>query len=267
MKVSENTTPVPTGPASSEATPNHTPGWPARTEPIAPWWHTALLVAVIVGISALSSMQSKTAAFGSSHIRRYVFTIAWEWILALLAWWGLRMRRTPLREILGLRRAGMNEVARDFGIALLFWIIVVTVLAALATLLRLVHLMQPEKAVIAIAPQTVAQLFVWLALCATAGIVEEFVFRGYMLQQFASLRGNSGIRGKLWIGIAASSLLFGAAHGYEGIGGMIVITAYGAMFCLLAVHRRSLRAGMIAHAWHDSIAGIVLAIAKHAHLL
>ncbi len=107
----------------------------------------------------------------------------------------------------------------------------------------------------------------WLALCATAGIVEEFVFRGYMLQQFASLRGNSGMRGKLWIGIVASSLLFGAAHGYEGIGGMIVITAYGAMFCLLAVHRRSLRAGMITHAWHDSIAGIVLAIAKHAHLL
>lgn len=256
MKVSENTAGAPT-----EPTPNHTPDWPARTQPVAPWWHTALLVAVIVGISALSSPQSKTAAFGSSHIRRYAFTIAWEWILALLAWWGLRMRRTPLREILGLRRSGMNEWGRDFGIALLFWIIVMTVLGVLATLLRLVHLMQPQKAVIAIAPQTAAQLVVWLALCATAGIVEEFVFRGYMLQQFASLRG------KLWIGIAASSLLFGAAHGYEGVGGMIVITAYGAMFCLLAMNRRSLRAGMIAHAWHDSIAGIVLAIAKHAHLL
>jgi hypothetical protein len=257
MKVSENTAPLPTGPAPTEPAPD----WPARTRPIAPWWHTALIAALIVGISVLSSLQSKAAGFHGSHIRRYAFTIAWEWLLALLAWWGLRMRRTPLREVLGLRRAAINEWARDFGIALLFWIIAVTVLAALATLLRLAHLMQPQKAVIAIAPQTLADIVVWLALCATAGMVEEFVFRGYLLQQFAS------IRGKLWIGIVASSLLFGAAHGYEGIGGMLVITAYGAMFCLLAIYRRSLRAGMIAHAWHDSLAGIVLAIAKHAHLL
>jgi hypothetical protein len=252
MKVSENTSEAPTEPVLN---------WPARRRPIAPWWHTALVAVIIVGISLLSSLQSRASGLAVSHIRRYAFTIAWEWVLALLAWWGLRMRRTPLREVLGLRRAAINEWARDFGIALLFWIIAVTVLAALATLLRLAHLMQPQKAVIALAPQTLADIVVWLALCATAGIVEEFVFRGYLLQQFAS------IRGKLWIGIAASSLLFGAAHGYEGIGGMIVITAYGAMFCLLAIYRRSLRAGMIAHAWHDSLAGIVLAIAKHSHLL
>jgi membrane protease YdiL (CAAX protease family) len=229
---------------------------------VAPWWHTALLAIVIVGVSILSSLQSKTAGFSGSHnMKRYAVTIAWEWILALLAWWGLRMRRTPLREVLGLRRSGIKEWARDFGIALLFWIMAVIVLGALATILGLLHLMQPQKAVIAIAPQSVAQVFVWLALCSTAGIVEEVVFRGYLLQQFAS------VRGKLWIGVLASSLLFGAAHGYEGIGGMIAITAYGAMFCILAIYRRSLRPGMIAHAWHDSITGIVIAIAKHSHLL
>ena len=254
MKVSENITEAPSAPSP--------PIWPNRRQPIAPWWHTALLAIVIVGVSILSSLQSKTAGFSGSHnMKRYAVTIAWEWILALLAWWGLRMRRTPLREVLGLRRSGIKEWARDFGIALLFWIMAMIALAAIATVLRWLHLVQVQKAVIAIAPRSIAQLGVWIALCVTAGLVEEFVFRGYLLQQFSSLRGN------VWIGVAASSLLFGAAHGYEGIGGMIAITAYGAMFCALAIRRQSLRAGIMAHAWHDSITGIVLAIAKHSHLV
>lgn len=252
MKVSDNAAETPTAPALN---------WPARTQPVAPWWHTAILAAVIIGVSVLSTAQSKTAAFGASHIKRYAFTIAWELLLALLAWWGLRMRRTPLREILGLRRAGMTEWARDIGIAFLFWIAAVVVLAAIATILRILHLSQQQKAVIAIAPDTIAQACLWIILSTTAGIVEEFVFRGYLLQQFAS------IRGKLWIGVAASSLLFGAAHGFEGIGGMLIITVYGAMFCILAIFRRSLRAGMIAHAWHDSLTGILITIAKHARLV
>jgi uncharacterized protein len=260
MKVPDNTAEVPTAPVLALA-------WPSRTQPIAPWWYTAILVAVIVAVSALSGAQSKAAGFGGSHLKRYAFTIAWECVLALFAWWGLRMRRTPLREILGTRRAGLKAWAHDFGIAMLFWSIAMIALGAIATLLRLLHLIAPQKAIIAIAPDGPAQLLVWIVLCVTAGIAEEFVFRGYLLQQFASLPLNRKTRGNVWIGVVVCSLLFGAAHGYEGVGGMIVIAAYGAMFCLLAMQRQSLRAGMIAHAWHDTITGIALAIAKHSHLV
>lgn len=256
MKVSDNTAGIPSAPPAVTNS-----DWPGRTQPIAPWWHTAILIAVIVGVSVLSSLQSRTMGLGTSHIKRYAMTIAWEWVLALLAWWGLRIRRTPMREILGLRRNGARQWARDFGIALIFWIFALVLLSAIGILLRLFHLVPPQKAIIAIAPQSLLQVLVWVALCVTAGIVEEFVFRGYFLQQFASIRGN------IWIGVVASSLLFGAAHGYEGIGGMIAITAYGAMFCILALRRRSLRAGMMAHAWHDSFTGILLAIAKHARVI
>ncbi|MGB7191542.1 MAG: CPBP family intramembrane glutamic endopeptidase [Acidobacteriaceae bacterium] len=256
MKVSENV---------AEA-PSEFADWPSRTTPVAPWWHTAILVLVILGVSALGAFHSKAASLGSSHIKRYALTIAWEWVLALIAWWGLRIRRTPIREVLGLRRAGFQEWARDFGIALIFWMIAIVILAAIGIVLRLAHLVNSPKTVAALAPQTLFQVLLWIALCCTAGIVEEFVFRGYLLQQFASLGAGGGTRRKLWIGVLASSVLFGAAHGYEGIGAMIAITAYGAMFCGLAIYRRSLRTGMMAHAWHDSITGIALAIARHAHL-
>jgi len=247
MKVSEN---------ASES-PSSLTAWPSQTSPVAPWWHTAILVAIVLGISILSTLQSRSAGFSGGHIERYIITIAWECFLGLIAWWGLRMRHTPIREVLGLRRRGFKEFARDFGVALIFWIIAMVVLATIASLLHLFHLIHAQKAVIALAPQTILQILVWVVLCVVAGIVEELVFRGYLLQQFSS------VGGRLWIGVLISSLLFGAAHGYEGIGGMIAIVAYGVLFCLLAIYRRSLRAGMIAHAWHDIVTGIGIAIATH----
>jgi membrane protease YdiL (CAAX protease family) len=235
--------------------------WPVPTRSIAPWWHTTFLVAFLVAVSVLSSMESKAKGFGGGHIKRYLFGMAWEWVLAALVWWGIRMRHIPVRQLLGQRRSGWKEWARDFAVAMGFWIMATIILAAIATVLKLVHLVTLQKAAIELAPQNGAELAVWLVLCATAGMVEEFVFRGYLLQQFAS------IGGRLWLGVVVSSLLFGSSHGYEGIGGMIAITAYGAMFCILTVKRKSLRAGMMSHAWHDSITGIVLMIVKHLHLI
>jgi membrane protease YdiL (CAAX protease family) len=270
MKISERTKNTLPGPGSetrrqsafdSEPEMAAEARWPVPKRAVAPWWHTGILVAVIVGISTLSGLQSRGQSFAGSHIARYSETIAWEWLLAALAWWGLRMRGVPLRRLLGQRRSGAREWLRDFGAALLFWIVAMIVLAAIAAVLTLLHLIHPQKAVIALAPSGGAEMILWIALCVSAGIAEEVIFRGYLLQQFASLRG------KLWIGIIASSLLFGAGHGYEGVGGMIAISAYGAMFCALALERRSLRAGMMAHAWHDTITGIALAVVKHFHAI
>ena len=259
MKVSENTVPVPSALPQSE--------WPLRSQPLAPWWHTGLLVAIITGVSILSGMHATAlGTLHTSNIHRYIVTLAWELVLALITLWGIYIRRTPLRQILGTRRSSLRDWALDAFIAGIFWIVALVVLGAIATVLRLVHLAHVQKAVIAIAPQNIPQVLLWLVLCIAAGIIEEFVFRGYLLQQFSSLPIGSA-RTRLVVAVLASSLLFGSAHGYEGIGGMIAITAYGAMFSILAIYRRSLRPGMIAHAWHDSITGIVLAIAKHARVI
>ena len=242
--------------------------WLQPAHAIAPWWHTILLITFLVAVSVLSSMEAKAKGFAGSHVRRYLFGIGWEWVLAAIAWWGIRMRHVPVRRLLGKRRDGWKMWAQDFGVSLIFWLMSIFVLGAIAAVLRLLHQLPLQKAVVALAPSGAVEVALWLALCVTAGIVEEFVFRGYLLQQFASLsfrgaRMQSGV----WIGVIASSLVFGISHGYEGLGGMIAISAYGAMFCILAMKRRSLRAGMMAHAWHDSVTGIALAIAKHLRLV
>jgi uncharacterized protein len=83
--------------------------WPVPPRAIAPWWHTALVVGVLVTVSILTSIQSKGKGFASSHVHRYLFSIGWEWLLAALAWWGIRMRHVPVRQLLGRRREGWRE--------------------------------------------------------------------------------------------------------------------------------------------------------------
>ena len=51
--------------------------------------------------------------------------------------------------------------------------------------------------------------------------------------------------------------VFGIAHGYQGLRNCVAIAIYGALFTLLALWRKSLRPGMIAHAWTDIAAGLL----------
>jgi len=194
------------------------------------------------------------------HLANYGVTIAWEWALAGIALWGTRLKKTPLRELLGERRRGSREFLIDIGAAMLFWIFSLIVLAVLAYFLSLLHLESAQKQISQLAPSSLAEAALWVVLSISAGICEEFLFRGYFQQQFARTSG------RLWLGVLVSALLFGSAHGYEGIAGMVMITAYGALFSLLAIRRGSLRAGMIAHAWHDSVTGIALWALKRANV-
>jgi uncharacterized protein len=234
--------------------------WRTRlTSAAAPWWHAALLVLLLTGVSFLNARGSRRGNTAGHHAAIYGATIVAEWVLFLLTWWGLRMKRVPLAEVLGFRR-GLRAWAQDLGAALLFCIAAMIVLGIVSLPLRLGHLATAEKAVEALAPRGAAEMLLWIALCLTAGFCEELVFRGYFLRQF-----SSPIH-RVWLGVLLSSLLFGLSHGYEGAATMIVIGVYGALFCGLALLRDSLRPGMIAHAWHDIFAGIALVLLRHAHM-
>jgi membrane protease YdiL (CAAX protease family) len=58
----------------------------------------------------------------------------------------------------------------------------------------------------------------------------------------------------------ATAVLFGTVHIYQGWKQTIVIAVFGAMFGTLAVNRRSLKPGMMAHSFQDAAVGIVFSI-------
>jgi membrane protease YdiL (CAAX protease family) len=227
---------------------------------VAPWWHTAAIAVLLVSVSLLSARAAHGDALAAHHAGRYLFGIGSEWALLLFTWWGLRMKRVRFAELLGFR-IGLQAFAEDVGTAALFWCAALIVLTAIGLVLRAVNLSAPEKTLMAIAPRTPREMLLWIALAGSAGVCEEFVFRGYFLRQFASVSAG------LWLGVVCSSLLFGVSHGYEGPAGMIAITAFGAMFCALAIMRGSLRPGMMAHAWHDIFSGAMLALLRHFYPL
>ena len=192
----------------------------------------------------------------------YAFAALWEWLLLALVLWGARRSGTRLRQLLGVRRAGAAEMWTDFAIAIGFWCASLIVLGAVSFLLRFAHL-HPENirgVVTQMAPASLVELAFWIALSVSAGICEELIFRGYLQQQCTALTR------RIWLGIAISAVFFGLSHGYEGVSGMLLIVLYGSFFGILAHLRRSLRAGIFAHAWQDSLSGFVLYLVAHLHL-
>jgi hypothetical protein len=229
------------------------------TRAVAPWWHTAVVVLLLVGTSLLGARAAHRDAVAAHHVERYLVGTGAEWVLLLLTWWGMRRKGIAIGEVLGFRR-GWDALLEDVAAAAGFWIAAIAMLAVIGLVLKAAGWSAPQKTLMGIAPQTPVELLLWVMLSMSAGFCEELVFRGYLLRQFASMGAG------LWIGVACSSLLFGVSHGYEGAAGMIAITAYGAMFCVLAILRKSLRPGMIAHAWHDIFSGVMLAMLRHFHL-
>jgi hypothetical protein len=230
---------------------------------LAPWWHTALMVVLIIGLSVAGVRQLHSIGNRPLHlVANYSLSTGYEWVLAGLAVWGIHMRKVPLRQLLGERHPGTRAWLVDLGVALGYWAVAVMVLGLLGNALTKIpgsHI-DPQKigdVTQKLAPTTGIEMILFLVLSLSAGVCEELVFRGYLQQQFARM-GRS-----MWAGVALSALVFGGAHGYEGVAGVLLITAYGAMFGVLALWRRRLRTGMIAHAWHDSLSGVAMVLLRH----
>jgi membrane protease YdiL (CAAX protease family) len=105
-------------------------------------------------------------------------------------------------------------------------------------------------------PHRGIELTLWTALSVTAGICEETIFRGYLQRQFMALTKSAPD------GILLSAATFGAAHAYQGLRMVILIGLYGAMFGILACWRGSVHPGMIAHAWQDSLNGVLASMPR-----
>jgi membrane protease YdiL (CAAX protease family) len=230
---------------------------PPQRPGIAPALHTLVLLALLLGMSLLgaNSQHKFSSQYGKSAL--YLATIAWEWVMVGYIWLGIR-RRTSLRELIGRRWQSVEDALLDFGLGVGLWVAIIALLAVLAFSMGMVntkdtaHAMQETKDKLGfIMPATNLELLLFMAVSATAGICEEIIFRGYFQKQFVALT-HSAIAGAV-----IQALIFGAAHGYEGGKRMAMIAAEGLLFGVVALWRRSLRPGMVAHFTQDAVGGIV----------
>ncbi|MGH9492207.1 MAG: CPBP family glutamic-type intramembrane protease [Terriglobales bacterium] len=217
--------------------------------------HLALLLTILLGFSYIGAggQHRVVGRFGRSAF--YTATMVWEWMLLGYVWVGMRRQRLTLAEITGGKWKTPEDALLDVAVAGGFWLVAAGVLVAAGFALGLAGQGQQAetmKKLGFLAPANVTEIILWLGLSATAGFCEEIIFRGYLQRQFITLTHSS------LVGIVLSAAVFGASHGYQGAARMVQIGVFGLMFGVLAHFRKSLRPGMMAHAWHDSFSGIVL---------
>jgi len=147
-----------------------------------------------------------------------------------------------------------RQVLRDIGIAAAFWIVSAGILFVLSWLLRVAALGRKMDFIL---PHGGPEITLWVAH-STAGICEGTAFRGDLRRQFIALTKT------LPAGILLSAAAFGAAHAYRGFRMVIRIGLYGAVFGILAHWRGSVRPGIIADAWQDSLNGVLVGLPRSA---
>jgi CAAX protease family protein len=234
---------------------------PNRKGHIAPLWHTTTVILVLLSLSLLSVRSSRRGTLSHNHLSSYAVSFGMEWLVVVFILWGIRKNGFTLRRLLGQSRSGGKAWLEDLGLAIAFWFSSLLILGILAAALQTIHLGSPRKAALALAPATLPEAAAWILLSITAGICEELIFRGYLQQQFTAISNRASV------GILVSAILFGVVHGYEGISGVVLVTVYGAMFSVLAFKQGALRTCMMAHAFHDAVTGIALALLRSSHQL
>jgi hypothetical protein len=219
---------------------------------IAPRWHTLAVLFAVLAFSALAAWGARMRGMNPSAppqnlAAAYSFALGLEWLMAAFVWFGIRLRKVSLRELIGGRWGNWRAVLTDAGIAVLFFVASNLVSGVLAGFLKI----DPGQAVRGLLPHTGVENALFLLLALTAGICEEIIFRGYLQRQFTVMMGNAGAA------IVTQGILFAVFHGNQGLKFMAIIATYGWLLGALAYWRRSLRPGMIAHFAQDGLVGLL----------
>src|SRR6266508_4926252 len=81
------------------------------------YWHTALLVVVLLVLSLGNSKSGHGIHSGHAHLRIYLVTIAYEWLLTGYVWWGVRRSGGTLRQLVGGRWDDFGDFLLDVALA------------------------------------------------------------------------------------------------------------------------------------------------------
>jgi uncharacterized protein len=177
------------------------------------------------------------------------------WVCYAIAFVGIRQQGTTTwQELIGARWDRWQAVVRDLGIA--FATLVVMAVVGNLSNTALGAGTQGSAVFRATVAQNAIEALAFLGAAFTAGFVEEFVFRGYIQKQCQTLCGSTLLASALQI------LIFTSGHFYQGFIRLIPVLLIGTVLTIVAVWRRSLAPGMLAHGLGDGLVAF-LYFTKH----
>jgi membrane protease YdiL (CAAX protease family) len=201
------------------------------------------------GRARLQRLLAKPRVERAERLSLYASTIAFQWLAAAVAAW---------------RAWAHGFTATQLGFAMpgRFRVLMITVLgAALIVTLQWLNLRRmgrstsplrrPLQALAErILPQSTMELIPFLALAVTAGLCEEFLYRGVAMAVLSRLGLPTAVV------ILFSSIIFGLAHLYQGRSGFVSTMLLGILFGISRAALGSLLPVIVWHMGVDVVAGI-----------
>ena len=197
----------------------------------------------------LKQLLAKPHVESSERLALYSSTIAFQWIAVGIAGWRAWAHRFTLEQ-LGLSWGAPALIA---GFAILGTAVIVAL--QWLNLRRIGRSTSPARAPLQalaqrILPQSPRELVLFSALAVTAGVCEEFLYRGFAM---ASLQRASL---PVWLVVLISAVLFGLAHLYQGPGGLVATTILGLLFGFSRIWLGTLVPVIAWHIGVDMVAGV-----------
>jgi uncharacterized protein len=224
----------------------------------------ALLLAVLItfplvlqwtGALSVAEINPQSPQHTRAFLKFCFVLAAFLWVVFAIALAGIRRRgRITWRELLGAKWSRWQTVAGDLGIALA----TLVAMAAIGNLSNAVlgPLQHDSAAFHSMVAQNTVEALSFLTLALTAGFVEEFVFRGYIQRQCQALCGSTVVASILQL------IIFTQGHLYQGWTRLAPVLLIGIVVTIVALWRRSLIPGMIAHGFGDGLVAFIFFL-KH----
>jgi membrane protease YdiL (CAAX protease family) len=226
-----------------------------------PWdfWLIFLFLGVLVpwrGSIRMKKLLEKASTSSHERISLYGSTMLMQWAVTAFAFWRARVRGISAGD-LGLGGDEFSAVVlAALGGGLLFgvlhWRNLRRIARAAGPSAERMHSIGRH-----ILPQSSVELIPYCGLAITAGVCEEFLYRGF---GYAALT-RVGL--PIWLVVVGTSILFGLAHLYQGRGGVLGTAILG---LLLACSRAVLGSLVPSIVWH-SVIDLVAGIAGPRYLL
>jgi membrane protease YdiL (CAAX protease family) len=206
---------------------------------------------LFIGVPIWDVLETR-ALKSSTHPRRKIFTyrriIAVEWIASLVA--GVALR-TQLFYIWPMaQQTVLKKIGGAFVVGLVSASIVVTIVQVFLTRRNAKmreKIVKAFKRLDFILPVTNEERAWFVAVSVTAGICEEILYRGFLTRYLADVPWHANH----WTAILISSLVFGIAHTYQGVSGVVGTTVIGAMMAVIFMIAGNLWLPMALHMAFD----------------
>jgi membrane protease YdiL (CAAX protease family) len=218
-----------------------------------PWdfWLIFLLLGFVIpwrGYARMRHLLALPEVGSRERVKMYLATIFFQWLFtAAVGWRALARGLAP--EELGIVRA------------LNFPLLATTVIGAAliaaahwANVRRMArsdhpHLKRLRALGARLFPRSRPEFALFVVLSLTAGICEEFLFRGFVMA--ALIRAGLAA----WLVVILSSAMFGLAHLYQGKGGSLGTGILGTLFAMGRLTFGSLLPAVVWHSVLDIVAG------------